>query len=343
MAVFNESSIPDLVAGTLRHLGRMKFQQIAQNLIRYEVFTKWFKKDRVIVTGGLGIQRNLMVKHQSSARHVGWNEQDRSVVPDVIKQLFVGWRYMTDNWAMDYRELLIQSGPTVVLDIIKPRRASCMLSIAEELERKAWSCPAKANEVDPYGIPYWIVKNSATGFYGALPSDHDRIGGLTQEQAPKFKNYSGTYAAVTKAELIKKWRKMHRQTNFVSPVTIDDYRGEMGRTYRHYVNEDTISDIEDVGEAQNENLGRDLGKMDGQMTFKSNPIIHVPLLDEDSQNPVYSIDHSTWYPIVLKGLNLVEGETQKVPGQHFKYYIPVDLGYNYICIDRRLNGVLYKA
>ena len=48
------------------------------------------------------------------------------------------------------------------------------------------------------------------------------------------------------------------------------------RTHNHdYVNEDTMSSLEDLGEAQNENLGRDIASMDGQIIFRRVPIIWV--------------------------------------------------------------------
>ena len=341
---FTASDIPDLIKGTLYRLGRMRFQQIAQELVRYEVFTKWFKEDKVVIGSGLGIQRNLMTRYQRTARHVGWNEPDNVSIGSFLEQLKVEFKTMTDAWGFDYRETLMNAGAEQIVDIIKMRRASTMLSIAAELEEKAWSAPTVANTVDPWGIPYWIVKNATTGFNGGYPSDHTTIGGLNLEsQAPNFKNYTFTWNGMTKADFIKKSRTAHRLTDFVSPITIEDYRGSVGKQFRHYVNEATISLMEDVGEAQNENLGRDLATMDGQMTLHSNPIIYIPYLDNDTQNPVYSIDHSTFYPIVQEGMFLLEHPASKDPSNHNKYYVPIDLMYNYICIDRRRNTVAYYA
>jgi hypothetical protein len=339
---FTASDVPDLVKGTLYRLGRMKFQQIAQSLVRYEIFTKWFKEDKVVVGDGLGLQRNMMTRHATTARHVGWNDPDRVAMASVLEQLKVEWVQLTDAWGFDYRETLMNKGASQIVDIIKARRASTMLSIASELETKAWSAPSASNTVDPKGIPHWLVKSATTGFNGGYPSGYTTIGGLNLEtQAPTFKNYTFAYSAFNKTSLVKPWRTAMRVTDFVSPVSIDDYRGEVGRQFRHYVNEATLSNIEDIGEAQNENLGRDLSTMDGKMTFNSNPIIYVPQLDSDTQNPIYSIDHSTFYPIVLQGMFLLEHDAIRAPENHNRYYIPVDLMYNYICIDRRRNTVSY--
>ena len=115
------------------------------------------------------------------------------------------------------------------------------------------------------------------------------------------------------------------------------------RTHNHdYVNEDTMSSFEDLGEAQNENLGRDIASMDGQIIFRRVPIIWVPKLDEDTTDPVYMIDHSTFYPVVLKGDYLRESDPKESAEAHNAYSIHVDLTYNYVCLDRRRNAVLYK-
>ena len=117
--------------------------------------------------------------------------------------------------------------------------------------------------------------------------------------------------------------------------------------------------MEDIGEAQNENLGRDLasveagagadiGSVDMQLVFRRHPIIWVPQLDDTSvytaaTNPVYAIDHSTFYPVVLKGDYLREGDAEKVPNQHNVFRVFVDLSYNYMCIDRRRNALFATA
>ena len=214
----------------------------------------------------------------------------------------------------------------------------------EELEDRAWAAaPSTTDKILPFSIQYWIVENATTGFNGGLPGSHTTVGGVNLNDSPTFKNYTDLYTNVTKSDLIKKLRTAHRKVRFVSPVTVEDYRGGIGDRYRLYVNESTISDIEDLGEGQNENLGRDIATMDGTVTFRRHPIIWVPKLDARTDNPVYLIDHSTFYPVCLKGDYLRESEAQKAPNQHNVYQIFVDLTYNYLCVDRRRNAVLSTA
>ncbi len=192
----------------------------------------------------------------------------------------------------------------------------------------------------PYGLPYYIVKNATTGFNGGAPSGHTTVAGVSLTDSPTFKNYTAAYVSVTKPDLVKKMRTAARKIKFVSPVQVPEYRGSQRQHI--YVNETTIADIETLGENQNENLGRDIASQDGRMVFHGNPIVYVPQLDTDTSNPVYMVDHGTFYPVCLKGDYLRESEN-KAPNQHNLTQYFVDLTYNFLCVDRRRNAVIYIA
>ena len=341
MPTVQATDIADLVASTLRHLGRMKVQQIAQSLQEYEVFTRWFKKDKLTFDEGYGIQRNLMYRAGDTARHRGLFDEDVVNIRDVIKQLTVDFRQADTSYAIAYQEVISNKGASRIFDLIKTRRAVAMLDLIEQLESKAWGdAPAVANVLDPFGIKYWVVTNSATGFTGGTPNDHSTVGGINLTTVPNFKNYAGRYVSVTKGDLIKKMRDMHRKTGFKSPVDVQDYTKGRGSDYRVYVNNTVISTLEEIGEAQNENLGRDIASVDGvDLAFRKNPIRWIPSLDASTNDPVYFINHSTFYPVAHKGDWF--RETQRhAPNQHDVEEVFVDVRYNYVCVDRRRNGVL---
>ena len=300
------------------------------------------KRDKVAFDSGIGIQRTLMSKLSNTAKHVGLMETDTVNITDVIDQLQINWVHMQNSWAFIYQETLMNKGESLIFNVIQPRRADCLISLVEELENKAWSSPASSSvKTEPYGLPYWIVKNTVTtGFTGGAASGHSTVANVNLTDTPNFKNYADTYTSVSKADLIKKLRTAHRKCGFKSPITIQDYRGTSGQRYRLYVNEATISSLESVGESQNESLGKDLASMDGTMTFRNHPIIWVPKLDEDSGNPVYMVDHSPFYPVCLVGDYLRESEAKPAPSQHNVFQVFVDLTYNYLCIDRRRNAVI---
>src|SRR3990172_8672865 len=159
VAALTATDIADLVAATLYDLGPLRFQQIAQSLPYYEVFSKWFKKDKVMFDSGIGIQRTLMSKLDStSAKHVGLMDTDQVNIP---------------------------------------RRAAALLGLVEELEDRAWgAAPGTTDKILPYSIQYWVVENATTGFNGGLPGSHPTIGGVGFTDSPNFKNYTAVYTSV---------------------------------------------------------------------------------------------------------------------------------------------------
>lgn len=337
--------IVDLVTTTQKELGRMRWTEIATDLTEYEVLPRMLKRGKVKFATGAGIQRNVMVGTSNAAKHVGLFNVDSSNTTDVMAVADVPFRHTTTNYAFDRREKQMNGGPEQIVDLIKIRRADAMISLAKLLEDTFWSKPADSTDkITPYGVLYWIVKSATQGFNGTNPSGFtDGAGNLSSTTYPRWANYTDAYTAVSKADLIKKLRKAYRLTDFKSPVDIPSYREGTGQRFRLYLNEETLSDIEDVGEAQNENLGRDVASMDGSITFRRNPLIYIPKLDADTDNPIYGIDWGTFFIYFLRGEYLREEAPYKVANQHNVFRVDVDLSWNTLCVDRRRHFVFKKA
>lgn len=338
------SEIKDLVTGTLKHLGRLKFNQIAQTLQQHEVMGKLMKKDRVQFDGGIGIQRTLQLDHNNAAKHVGLFNQDNVNVVDTLKTVNIPWRHTTTNYAWDRRELLMNTGESKVTDILKTRRVASFISLAELMEEAFWTgLPTTGNETQPYGVPYWIVKDKdQSGFYGYKPIDQagtafSTCAGLdcSATANPRWANWTDGFTTVSKSDLLRKMRKAARHCNFRSPIDINDYRKGNGQMFRYYTGETNLDALEQLGEAQNENLGRDLFSMDGQMTFRRNPIIWIPKLDADTDKPVYGINFSWFHPVFLRGDYLEESPPDHPGDQHNVLAIHIDLTWNTLCTNRR--------
>lgn len=342
MPALAATDIADLVTTTLRDLGRLKFQQIAQSLQDYEIFSKWFRADKVAFDSGIGIQRTLMTSISNIARHVGLMEEDKVNIPDVLTTMNVPWKHATTSWAFIYQETLMNRGRAMILNVIEPRRADALLSLVQELEDRAWSAPTTTTAKEPYGIPYWLVTSATEGFNGLAPSGHTLVGGIDPATTTTWRNWTGQYVNVNKQDLIKKMRTAHRKCRFKSPISIQDYRGGRGDQYRVYCGESVMSDLEDAGEAQNENLGRDIAQLDNTMVFRNHPIIWIPALDADTTNKLYMVDHSVFMPVCLKGDYLRESQAIMAPNQHNCFTFHVDLTYQYLCVDRRRCAVFYK-
>lgn len=336
----SDTQLLDLVAATQKNLGPPKFQQIAQSLVDYPMFKTFFKKGRVMEDGGHTIRRQLMKTTSGNVQMVQPYQVDSLNVADIMGTIEIPWRHTRAGYALDRLENAMNSGKAKIFDLTKTRRADAQLSIVEYVEPLLWAEPASTS-LDPMGIPYWVVKNASEGFNGAAPTNWAAgAGGLLHAN---WQNWTGTYANVSKTDLIRSWRKAMRKTGFKSPIDINDYRKGRGARYRNYVNDTTIGLLEEVGEQQNDNLGRDLAPMDGMISFKRTPIVYEPALDADTSNPVYGLDHSTIYTVVLEGEYMRESEPRISDTQSSVVKVFIDFSWNIMCIDRRRNFVLYVA
>jgi len=339
--------IDDIAVSTLENVGRGKFTQIAQELPDYEVWGYLLKRQKRQFEGGLAIRLNVMHTLSGAARHVGLYSQDVLHRGDVLTQGSIPWRHSETSYMYDRREVLINSGsdPEEVVNIIVVLRLDAMLDFVKLLEDTWFSKPADSSDNEtPYGLPYWVVKNSVTGFNGGNPDGFAAgAGNIDQSVYANWANYTFAYTSVTKADLVKKMRTAYRACNFKSPVPGRGMNDGNGRKYRIYVNEATISTMEDLGEAQNENLGRDLASMDGQMVFHGNPIVYVAKLNADTSNPIYGVDFNQHELVFLKGNYMHETGPDKVGNSHNTKGVHVDLSWNTRCKNRRTSFVGYVA
>ncbi len=364
-SVVTPQDVADLVQSILPDLDRMNWEQISQNLQDYILMSHWLRDDKIVFGDGIAVRKNLLTQLSNAASHTGMTDTDDVDIPDLMDDITVPWRHAQSKWGYHYQtDILMNRGKSTINDTVKPRRVDAMISLAEELEAKAWQVPNSTDKLNPYGLPYWIVYNATTGFNGGYPTGpdavaHTSIGGLDLTQSPKFKNYTANYTTVSKFDLIPKMRTALRKTNFRSPLTKDEMSTPRGKDRRYYCDEATCSEFENLGEAQNENLGRDLAPytagagmggvqdVDGTLTFKKNPIVYVPQLDDTTvftaaTSPIYQIDHAVFYVYCLKGDYLRETGPVVAPNQHNMYRVFLDLTYNMLCTNRRRCAVFGK-
>lgn len=340
----------DLVAATLNELGPYDaVQQIAQRKTDYECLSRWMTEDKVMLESSMRVQRTLMTGDGSNgpARHAAPTDEDQVNLSDILKQIVVPLVHADTSWFVVRQHVLANRKPSAILNVIKAARNWAMLSMHEEMERKCWGpAPPSTNTTDPWAVKYWIVQNSATGFHGGSPTGDNMIAGLNLSTLPvsgQFNSYSGTYAQLTPQDGITKLRTMKLKTGFKSPVSMKDYTQGRGDRYRIYCNETTLQAFQNILYSNADLSLRDVAQIDPlNILFNGNPIVYIDTLNDDSNNPIYFINHDTFLPMALDGDYLYESRNM-APKQHNIEQYFVDLTYNFECVDRRRNGVLYQS
>lgn len=339
------ADIADIVSTTLKDLGRLRFTDLGTDKVNFVAFQQLMTKERVVIDSGYEIQWNVVVRNSGSARSVGLFAPDATNVADVMKTASIPWRHITGNYSFDEREPVMGGGAAKIVDLVSVRRNDALTAIPELMEQQAWTNPGSVSSDDPVGIPYWVCYPgsgtsgmSTGGFLGGDPSGYSAgAGGLASATYPRWQNYTGSYTSVTKQDLIRKWRRAARLTNFKAPTPGAPYGGAKDMGF--YTNNTVIELLEEVLEAQNDNLGNDLASKDGMVVFQRRPVEYVYQLDANAGNPVYGIDWSQMNWVVMQGRFLKE-KVVTAPNQHTVVNVHIDTTANLRCTDRRKQFVI---
>lgn len=333
------TQLNDLVNTTLRDLGKPNFTEIATDIQDHTAMSNLMQKNRVEFSSGYGVQWDVMVGQSGAAANVGLGASDNVNIVDVMTQAQADWRNSVTNYAIIGQEVSMNNEPSRIVDLIKTRRIAAMISLAEIMEGNFWGPPvAITDSLTPWGINTWIVKNATQGFNGGAPSGYTTIG-LNPTTYPRWQNWTDSYVAVSRDDLIRKLRKAATFTNFKPPVDgIPTF--STGNKYGYYTNYGVVGPLEEALESQNDNLGNDVASRDGAVMFRRVPVTWVPKLEADTTNPVYGINWGVMKTIILKGWWLKETHVPVYPGQHTVSAHFLDCTYQFVTKNRRCHFVV---
>jgi hypothetical protein len=367
-SVRDSSEYLDLVITTLKDFEKLTWSDLVPNLQRYTAMNELLKKKRVAFGSGYGHQFNVRLYSNNAARNVEINEEDTPTTADVMDTGQVGWRHSETHWAIDERIVAMNREPSRLVDLLKVSRIDAMVDLADLMETNFWGEPPKnTDEKTPLGLKYWISKDdynsvgngppTAAGFKGHLPvkddntdQGHTRVGGLAPAVATgdKWRNWVGKYTNVSKSDLIRKLREASAKTYFQPPVEGSSHNGGAG-DYAFYTTYAVVSKMEEILESQNDNLGNDVASKEGLVTFRRNPVIWVPKIDDDTSDgtakvdAVFGVNWNAFKPIFLSGEYMKESRVFPHPLHHRMITQYVDCTYNTFCNDRRSQLVLAKG
>jgi hypothetical protein len=342
------ANIPDLINMTLPDLGRAKMTDLStkyhDTIAVKRIFNK--AKNKGSVQGGHEVLFNIMYDVGGSWRFVGLGFTAQANIKNVLTYGTVPWRHMTWNWSVIDEEILMNSGENQIVDILKGRRIAEMASMIVGLERHLWNAPDADDENGMYTIPYYVVKSNTAattanndGFNGTVPTGFTAVAGLDPTTDPgteggRYRNYATQYTTVSKSDLIRKMRRGAVYTNF-KPIdpSIADY--DSGQDREWYTNYAVASVFEELLEAQNENLGKDLASMDGKAMFRGAAINVVQELDRDTTNPVYGLQWGVLGFKRLKNRWMQDIPVKPNPNQPTVSTVHNVSTCNLICTDRR--------
>lgn len=356
----NLSKLGDLLTTTYDQVP-MDVVDLSMDQQDYLVMPYFMKKNGGMreIGGGVGIGQILMIEHGGRSRFVGEYDEDVIMAIDHLDKMRVDFTLMTDNVSFTLGEIRANRGKELITNVIAPKKKAMYNRTIATMEDAFFGTPNADDDLTPWGLKYWVVKNSTEGggFNGGYPAGFTRIANLDLAKIPQFKNYADVYTAISKEDLLTKWRRAHRRTRWVMPKKQSGFTGDTSERRIYVTNERVIEELEAIGEGQNENLGNDLapytsGDMknlkglrimpDGEILFKRTSVYNAWSLVDDTTDPVYGLDMRYFYPVVRKGDNQQMSSFEKAPNQHRVQVAHYDHAYQFLCINRRSQFVLSK-
>ena len=342
MASIQFADIDDAVLCTQEHfIEKGSFLDLQTDLQDHVAVREMWKKRKKVFSGGHPWSFKAQVDHNHSAKAVGLFETDGTALTDTMISGTVPVRHVNAHYIYDQREPDFQRGGTSIVDLVRTRYIGMMVSLFETVETFLWGVPDAGDEKTPFGLKYWLLRNTSEGFNGEnhanFSSGRANIDSTTYT---RWANWSNDYEEITKPDLIRSMRRAHRKIQFRSPVShANPVLGGMSNGI--YTNDVVLGIMEEILEDQNMNLGNDLASKEGKTLFKSTPIVYAPKLDSDTENPVYMLDWK-WLTIgVMAGWENNLGKPYMVPNKHLVRRVDLDASLNMICTDLRKQAVLY--
>lgn len=348
------ADLADLITTSLPDLGRLKFQDLGTKYYSTIALKRIFNKNKNKNAGDIGpsVRFNIMHDIGGSFRFVGLGFTATANIKNVMTYGEIPWRGFTWNWSMIAEEPAMNSGASKIVDLMEVRRLSEFATVVVGLEQQLWATPDANDEEGVFPIPYYIVKSNteataanSDGFNGTVPSGFTAVAGLdpttgynSGSTGGRYRNYATQYTTVAKTDLIRKMRRGAVYTAF-EPIVEEIPQYDMGDDMGWYTNYAVTSVLEEILEAQNESLGKDVASMDGKALFRGAPIVTVQELDNDTTNPVYGIQWATFSFKRLKGHWMKDYKVGINPNQPTMATVHNVSRTNLLCYNRRRNMV----
>jgi hypothetical protein len=353
------TDIDDLVELTLNHFEKDKWTDISTELQRYFAYENMLLGDRIGVDGGERLQWQVKVRNTGGARNTGLYAVDDVRVADNMKNCQIGWTKQTASMAYDIDEEGFNSPDAVrIVNLLSTRRHDALTSFAELMEDNFWGLPSNTTDEEelkkPFGVPYWITRNSTLGFNGSLPigGGHSTVAGLSPTTYTRWRNFSGSFRVIDKRDFVRKLREATVKCDFKQPVSQPSPSGSGKPRYILATTYEVIQRLEELLEAQNDNLGNDIASKDGDVMFRKQPVTWVPWLDANQdttaadannhygKNPIYGIDRKSFRMVFKTGKFMQRSKPLVAPNQHSVRHVHWDSWCQFQCFDRRRNFLL---
>lgn len=362
----------DIVKATAELLIKQgAFTNLLSDLTEYAIVKRIMPKHKKAFAGGLDWTFMTAIAANNTgngtAKFTGLFEDDTFGRADVLVQGKVSPRFLTASYAYDKREPVLNSGEATkgkmlaIVEFVKLQMELMYQGVYDKLENTFGGVgPTYADDkVTPHGLAFYIQKQSNSnasshalgGFDGldpmlpasssvSTPTACPRCG-ISSSTYSRWANWAAQYKDISKEDLVKKMRIASHKINFKSPLSLTDPTLSTGRDILTNLN--VLQELETILESQNMNLGNDVASKDGKTLFKGTPVDYIPMLDADSQDPIYMIDWKTLVFGTVSGWDKKVSAPKEDNAAHNTMKGFLDMACEMVCTNLRNQAVIHKA
>jgi len=340
--------VHDFVTNTLSEFKRNRWTDISLEFQDY-IASSLITEKAVQEQGGPDISFRLKTRNTGTARNTGLFAQDYAKAVDLTIPASVGWTKQTVNWIYDVDEDLFQRGKNEIISVLAAREHAAMSDMAELNEENLWGAPSSSDDKAPMGIPFWLQKDPTTtpegGFNGGNPAGFAAgAANVDSTKHKRWRNWTAGYTQVSTKDLVKKIKRSLRKCHFKNPAKHPELGYGNAPMWCMYSVLEVLEELEALAESRNDNLGKDVARYMNEVVVGGVPVKWVPILDDDTTEPIYGVNWQVFRPFVKTGCNMRRSQPMPAPGntQHTVKAIHYDTWMNYICYNRRATFVISK-
>ena len=326
-----------------------------------------FGPDKIESEGGTQIVRDVIYRDGGSAQWVQPGAVREVGTLDIITQVTVPFVNVVDNFSITEAELRRNRGRAKLKNLQASRRLACKVRLATGIDERMLQAPTSSTDkIHPYGLPYWAVKitgtQAATAAYaqgkhqGENPSGFSTTGGIDASDSTysRWRNYcaawTNTDGDITEDDLLRVGQ-MHRNLRWQVPRILADLATPAFKKLSIITNQEILNSVGKATRRLNDQIGWDamkgygIGYGDmGNPTFGGIPLMWADYLENDTDNPLYMVNHDHLYPVIEEGCWFRELPAMRQPAQPDTFVSHVDCGFNLLCRDRqKAVGVISNA
>lgn len=354
MAGLSTDQIPDLLNSTLPMFDKDGgFDSTLENQT-YPIIDKLFNQYRRKARAGESISLRIQLRTTGTAMHTELFEATPNTIDNTTEKIEAGWTHTENKMHYDVREMIMNSSPADIFDMMKARRFDMFAGKADLIELDCLKTPNDINDKkNPLGFPYWICpvdpgsEDPVGGFNGTTVVFRDAststvTGGIDRSLArnARFRNWCATYDEFG-ASTLELMRKACRYVNFNGPRVLKKINQSQSPIWGWFVNLDIADQYEAMVNAGPDDRNGDYSPFNGMLSFKKIPVYATAALGGISYDPIYLINTNAFFPYVLRGRWMQVGKA--IPGgrsEHNSVTVPLDSSWQMFCKNVREGGAI---